>query len=246
MYLRKLFDYSTPLVSAATILAVGAILVACIGAYTAYQVKLSGDRIEVTGSAKEAVVADTARLIINLETRTGITDQDAGYSRIESGSDKIASYLATEGFTDYEMPSLTSYPNFSYPQYGEPTMIGFTVSRQVIVRSKDIDAVSALANDIKPLTGTGYNVTIQMLELTYSKLDELRVRLLSEAIKDAKARAEAIASEAGRTVSTLRNASGGVVQVLPQGGVEVSDYGTYDTQSKNKEVMVTVRASFEL
>jgi hypothetical protein len=34
--------------------------------------------------------------------------------------------------------------------------------------------------------------------------------------------------------------------VLPKGGVDVSDYGTYDTSSMEKEVMVTVRATFAL
>lgn len=246
MSVRRLFDYSVPLVAAATILIIGAIIVACIGAYTAYDIKLSRDNVEVTGSAKEAVVADTARLIINLDTRTGITDQRFGYARLEGASEKIVAYLESQGFTDYETPSMTSYPNYTYPQYGEPVFTGYSVNRQIIVRSNNIDSISTLANNIEPFTGTNYNVTIQSLELTYSKLDEMRVKLLSEAIKDAKARAEAIAKESGRSVGVLRNASSGVVQVLPQGGIDISDYGMYDTQSRNKEVMVTVRATFEL
>lgn len=246
MNINKLFDYSVPLVAAATVLVIGAVAVAAIGAYTAYDIKLSRDNIEVTGSAKEAVVADTARLIINLDTRTSAGDQQAGYARLEAASDKIVAYLNQQGFTDHETPAITSYPNYTYPQYGEAIFTGFTVNRQIIVRSNDIEKVSALANDIAPFTGVNYNATIQSMELTYSKLDEMRVKLLSEAIKDAQARAEAIASESGRSVGVLRNASSGVVQVLPQGGVEISDYGMYDTQSVNKEVMVTVRATFEL
>ncbi len=38
----------------------------------------------------------------------------------------------------------------------------------------------------------------------------------------------------------------GVVQVLPPSSTEVSDYGAYDTSSIEKEVMVTVKASFRL
>ncbi|KXJ98470.1 MAG: oxidative stress defense protein [Parcubacteria bacterium OLB19] len=246
MGIKNLFDYSVPLVSAATILTVGAVVVASIGAYTAYDIKLSRDSVEVTGSAKESVVSDTARWIINLDTKTGVNEQQVGYTRLDRAVAKIVSHLESQGFTDYETPSVTSFPNYTYPQYGEPIMTGFTVSRQIIVRSNDIDKISLLANNIEPFTGLDYNVTTQALELTYSKLDEMRVELLSEAIKDAKARAEAIASESGRSVGILRNASGGVVQVLPQGGVEISDYGLYDTQSKNKEIMVTVRANFEL
>lgn len=246
MYIRKLFDYSVPLTAAATVLSLGAVIVASIGAYTAYDIKTSGDRIEVTGSAKEAVVADTARLIINLDTRTGTTDQQTGYQMLETATERIVAYLESLGFTDFETPAVTSYPNFSYPQYGDPLMNGFTVNRQIIVRSPDIDATSELANNIEPFMGTGYNVTIQSIELTYSKLDEMRVSLLSQAIKDAEARAEAIASESGRDVKALKGASSGVVQVLPQGGIDISDYGMYDTQSKRKEIMVTVRATFAL
>jgi uncharacterized protein len=246
MNMRRLFDYSVPLVAAATVLVVGAIIVTCIGAYTAYDIKLSRDSIEVTGSAKMSVAADTARLIINLDTRTGINDQQLGYARLEAAIKKITTYLEKQGFPEYEMLAITSYPSYSYPQYGEPIFVGFTVSRQIIVRSKELEKINILANNIEPFTGTNYNVTMRSLELTYSKLNEARVTLLTAAISDAKARAEAIASQSGRSVGVLRNASGGVVQVLPQGSVDISDYGMYDTESMYKEVMVTVRATFEL
>lgn len=246
MNIKRLFDYSVPTVAGATILSVGAIIVAAIAAYTAYDIKLSRDSIEVTGSAKESVVADSARWVINLDTKTGVGDQQAGFIRIENATKKITAYLVSQGFSDYETPTMTSYPNYYYSQYSEPQFTGFTVNRQIIVRSDDIDKISTLANNIQPFTGVGYNVSSQSLELTYSKLAEMRIKLLSEAIKDAKARADAIASESGRKVKILRNASSGVVQVLSQGGIDISDYGTYDTQSRNKDVMVTVRATFEL
>lgn len=246
MNIRKLFDYTQPLVAAATILVVGGLLISLIGAYTAYDIKLANDNVEVTGSAKQAVVADTARWIINLDTRTGVNDQKQGYILLEDATDKITAYLESEGFSDFETPAVTSYQNYTYPQNGEPIFTGFNVSRQIIVRSNNIEAINVLANNIEPFTGRGYNVTTQTVELTYSKLDEMRVQLLGEAIKDANARAEAIASESGRTVKILRSASSGVVQVLPAGSIEVSDYGMYDTQSMQKEVMVTVRATFSL
>lgn len=234
------------MVAAATVLAIGAIMVASVGALTVRDIKLARDSVEVTGSAKEAVVADTARLILILETKTGVVEQQLGYTRLEDATNKIVTYLEEQGFSEYETPSITSYPNYTYPQYGEPIFTGYSVSRQIIVRSNDIEGISALANDIEPFTGQGYNVTTQSLELTYSKLAEMRVKLLSEAIKDAQARADAIAKDSGRSVGVLRNASSGVVQVLPEGGIDISDYGMYDTQSVHKEVMVTVRATFEL
>jgi hypothetical protein len=38
----------------------------------------------------------------------------------------------------------------------------------------------------------------------------------------------------------------GLVQVMAPNSVEVSDYGMYDTSSIDKEIMVTVKASFEI
>lgn len=246
MNIKKLFDYSVPMVAAATIIVFGALAVTAYLGKVAYDIKLAQDTLEVTGSAKEAVLADQARWAINLETKTGLTDQQAGFNRLDGAVTKITEYLTKEGFTEYETPAGTSYPNFSYPQYSEPIQTGYTVSRTIFVRSDDVEKLAALANNIDPFTGGGYTVSTGSLELTVGKLAEMRVRLLTEAIKDAENRAKAIAQDSGREVETLRNASSGVVQVLGEGAVEVSDYGMYDTQSLHKEVMVTVRATFSL
>jgi hypothetical protein len=84
------------------------------------------------------------------------------------------------------------------------------------------------------------------LEYSYTKLPELRVSLLSDAVKDAKARAAKLAESSGKKVDVLKSASVGVVQVLPVNSVDVSDYGTYDTSKIDKDVMVTVKAAFTL
>ncbi len=246
MHISKLFDYSVPLVAASTILVVGACAMTLYVGKVVYDIKIADDTIEVTGSSREAVVADEARWVINLEAKTGVNDQQAGFNRLDGAVSKITEYLTREGFNEYETPTGNSYPNFTYPQYGEAIQTGYTVSRSVTVRSSDVEKLSVLANNIDPLSGTGYTVTTGALELTYSKLAEKRISLLSSAIKDAEERAKAIAHDSGRTVGAIKNASGGVVQVLPEGGIEVSDYGSYDTQSLHKEVMVTVRASFRI
>jgi hypothetical protein len=246
MNLKKLFDYSVPLVAASTILVVGVFGVALYAGKVAYEIKIASDTVEVTGSAKEAVVADMGRWTLNLETKTGLHDQQAGFSRLEGAVQKISSYLKEQGFDEIEIPVGTTYPNFVYPQNGESYQSGYNVNRSIIVRSDDVAKLSALANDIDPFVSSGYNVSTGGLELTYSKLAEMRVKLLSAAIADAEARAEAIVQDSGRVIGMLRTATGGVVQVLPEGGVEISDYGSYDTQSINKEVMVTVRAVFSI
>lgn len=246
MSFKGLVDYSQPIVAGAMLLGLGIIISASVGAYAAYTIKTAQNTIEVTGSAKEAVIADFARWTINLESRTPIDNQQIGFDRLDRATKTILAYLEKQGLTDIETPAPSVRQNYSYPERSEPILTGYTVSRQVIVRSADIDAIATLSGNISPLTGASYEVTTGGVELTYQKLPEMRVKLLSEAIKDAKARAEAIAKETGRSVGAIKSATGGVVQVLPQGGVDISDYGSYDTQSTNKDVMVTVRASFTI
>jgi hypothetical protein len=237
---------SQPLIIAATILGAALIAATAVGGYTAYSLRAAADVIEVTGSAKVPVTADFGRWTITLEARTGLSNQAEGYTRIESATQKILSYLQSQGLTEVETPAASTMPTFTYPQNSEPFQTGHQINRTLIVRSAAVETLIALASDVGPLLGSDYTVSSGGVELTYQNLPETRVSLLSEAINDAKARAEAIAKESGRSVGSLRSASGGVVQVLPAGGVDVSDYGSYDTQNLNKEVMVTVRATFSL
>jgi hypothetical protein len=246
MNFKKLFDYSQPLVAATTLFIIALFIIVAYSAQVLYDIKLAGDTVEVTGSAKEAVVADQGRLIINIETKTGLDDRDVGVRRAQEAVEKVVAYLDAQGLIEHETPAGYVNTDYYYPQNSPPVQTGFTIMRSVTVRSTELEKLTKLSNDTGPLSGFGYIVTTGGLELTYSKLDEMRVKLLTKAIQDATDRANAIAAESGRTVGLLRNATGGVVQVLPAGGVDISDYGSYDTGSLNKEIMVTVRATFGL
>src|SRR5262245_38909376 len=90
---RGLTDYSQPLVAAATVVGAGFVLAVFIGALAAYKIKVADNTIEVTGSAKEAVVADFARLTVNLDAKTGVGDQQRGFNTLESATTRIVAYL---------------------------------------------------------------------------------------------------------------------------------------------------------
>ena len=68
--------------------------------------------------------------------------------------------------------------------------------------------------------------------------------LLGKAVKDAKARALSIAENSGAGVGSLESVSGGIVQVLAPNSTDISDYGSYDTSTIEKDIMVTVKAEF--
>jgi hypothetical protein len=233
--------FENPMVKAAAVLALGPIIAAGIASYAFYEIRASADVITVTGSARESVTSDHAKWTIDVSARTGMFDQVAGYSAVARGVDEVKKKLSDEGFTDLTVNA----PN-AMEQWGQNGITGYTVSQSIVVQSDDVAKVSDRANRIDSLQGTGYMVRTGYVEYTYTKLDEMRVKLLSNAIKDAHARADAITKESQRATGALKSASSGVVQVLPKNGVDISDYGSYDTQSIEKDVMVTVRAVFSI
>jgi len=194
MQFKKLFDYSQPLVAATTIFAITLLIITAYSARVVYDIKLASDTVTVTGSAKEAVVADRGRLVLVLETKTGVTDQSAGTARLQTAVDETVTYLEREGFSEYETPAGQITADYFYPQNSPAVLTGYTVIRTIVIRSNEVEKIMALANDTAALAGDGYTVSSGGVELTYSKLDELRVSLLNDAIKDATNRANAIAS----------------------------------------------------
>ena len=118
--------------------------------------------------------------------------------------------------------------------------------QNIEVQSDEVKKIDALAKNTMELIKKGVLFTTNSLEFYYSKLPEVRVELLDSAVADAKARANKLAEAGGKKIGVLKSASSGVVQVMAPNSVEVSDYGMYDTSKINKEVMVTVKASFEI
>ena len=127
---------------------------------------------------------------------------------------------------------------------GEPRT--YTLRQTIEVNSSDVNGITEIAKNINPLIEKGVIFSTQSLEYTYTKLPEERVAMLSDAIKDAKARAASLAEASGKSVGQLKSASSGVVQVMSTGSTDVSDYGMYDTSKVEKSIMMTVKASFTL
>ena len=59
-----------------------------------------------------------------------------------------------------------------------------------------------------------------------------------------RARADEIAAASGVSTRKLLNSSVGVFQITEPFSTEVSDYGMYNTSTRQKDITVTVRAGF--
>ncbi|MCX6347772.1 MAG: SIMPL domain-containing protein, partial [Actinobacteria bacterium] len=122
----------------------------------------------------------------------------------------------------------------------------YILRQTVEIQSKEIQKITDLSKNVQALINEGVIFSISSLQYYVTNLPELRINLLADAVKDAKARAQKIAEGTGKKIGTIKTANMGVVQVLPVNSTDVSDYGTYDTSTVEKEVMITVTVLFTL
>ncbi len=226
------------------VIAVGMVVASLVFSIFFYASRVANPGIlSVTGSAKTSVTSDLVKWTIQLSRTVSASELSQAYA----GLSRDVTVVQAE-IVDHSIPSsaITISSMFTEQEYGYDSNAPrrYTVRQTLTVESSDIESVTSLSKKIQTQVSLGSVMSTFPPEYYYTKLADLRVSLLSDAVIDAKARAEKIAESSGSRVGALSSASQGVVQVLAPNSIEVSDYGSYDTSSIEKEVMATVRASF--
>lgn len=237
-------EKSNKLILFGLILGLSLVLTGAIIARTFLDVKKLDNVISVSGSAKQKVTADNARWTGNFSRNATKDNLKDGYSQMKNDEKVVSAFFVAQGFKDkFEIsPVFMNEIYKSDPNAPKE----YNLIQNVEIKSDDVEKMKELAKNSDQLAEKGIIFSANPVEYYYSKLPDMRVSLLPEAIKDARNRATAIASSSGQAVDYVKSVSMGVVQVMPVGAVEISDYGSYDTSGIEKEVMITVKASFSL
>ena len=205
----------------------------------------AGNGITVTGSAKTSAVADNAvwTLSVSLSSPT----VGAAVKKVDSDVAALSSYLTQGGIAadSLTLGAVSTYANEEYVN-GNSTgrILSYRASRDVTVRTKDVQLVSKLSQGIGTLLETGINVNNYGPQYYISNLPELRPELMSEAMKDAKLRAESLTKAVGGSLGSLANVKAGPIQITTPDSTMTADYGAYDTSTINKTVSATVSVTF--
>ena len=207
----------------------------------------SDNGIVVTGSARTEAVADNAVWTLSVSlSRPQVAD---AVSKVGNDVAAVSKYLADGGIPS---EALTLGPVSTYAQEewvnGNSTgrIVNYRASRDITVRTKDVQLVSKLSQGIGSILQSGVSVNNYGPQYYISTLAELRPQLLEEAMKDAKIRAEAITKAVGGGVGPVTSVKSGVFQVTTPDSTMTSDGGAYDTTSIKKTVTSTVSVTFKV
>ena len=106
--------------------------------------------------------------------------------------------------------------------------------------------VDSLSKNIGQLIEQGFSVNSNPPAYYISNLPELRPQLLEEAMKDAKARAQAITKATEGSVGAPKTVRSGPIQVTARDSINAEDFGAYDTSTIEKTVTATVTVFFAI
>lgn len=226
----------------ASILAVGLIIAAFV--WGAFFVSTRNEQsIRVVGQGVKSVTSDLAKWNMTINKTTNVAYRSEGPSWIQEDLIKVKKYLANNGI---EEKDILVEPVSSYANYGNNGITGYSFSQRIEVRSNDIEKLEKMALDNKALAKQDIYLQYSELEYFVSNLAEIKAEMLALATVDAKTRALEIAKSSENKVCGLLSARSGVFQIRKPLSTDVSDYGIYNTSSKEKEIAVTVTATFKI
>ena len=210
-----------------------------------YKVRTADNSMWVTGSFKQKVNSDLAKFSAGFSRNVPMEDLKSGYSQMKSDEEIVKKYFTDAGFNEKDILISPVYMDAPF-MYDQNAAKEYILRQSVEIQSKEIQKITDLSKNIQNLINQGVIFSVNSLQYFVTNLPELRINLLADAVKDAKARAQKIAEGTGKKIGTIKTANMGVVQVLPVNSTDVSDYGTYDTSTIEKEVMITVTVLFTL
>jgi hypothetical protein len=200
------------------------------------------DVITVTGSAKKTIVSDF--VVWDASVSSQADTPAAALKRLAAWTTQVRDFLRDEGAEDEE---ITLAPvSTETVTADDGTFLGYRLTRSFQVRSARVEEIAELVENTSKLLAQGIPMTAQPPQFIFTKLPSIRPALLAAATRDAQSRAEVLVEATGGDLGGLRDVSVGVFQVTTPNSTEVSDYGVYDTSTREKDVTAVVNVSFAL
>jgi len=202
-----------------------------------------GHTLTVNGTAKQQVTSDLAKWNGVFQRTVLEEDLKAGYEQMRQNKELVLKFFKDNGFDEKQV---IISPIIMESKFDPNAPREYILRQNVFFQTNDVHKVTDMAQNVQVLINQGVIFSTYFLDYYYSNETELRNTMLKDAVADAKKRAQDIAEITGLEVSVIKSASTGVVQLLPVTSVIVSNFGPYATGTIEKEVLVTVTATFEL
>ncbi len=207
--------------------------------------KLQNQTITVTGSSSEEIQSDNAILEVGYKAQA--KNLKEGYALMAKNKEKITDYLVQNGINKNNITfgQISNYEvNKRIGNYTTNDIEFYRFNSDVKIKSDDVNKIEKLSQNIYELINSDVEVSYTNVQYLVSNLDSIKVKMVGEATKNAKERAESMVKSTNDKIGSLNSAKTGVFQIVPVDSTDVSDYGINDTTSIKKKIVAVVNATF--
>lgn len=242
--LGRRLGHTSPLVVAMAVLSLGLI----VASDTLVKGLRSGrDSLTVTGASTERIRSDAVDW--SVDVAVSAASQQQSYRDLQPLVRRTRAFLLQQGVQGDEMELgavRTDSNEVRDPRTGTLVSLTWTSRQMVKVNSRDVDRIQRVSGQIGALIGEGVPLTINPPAYTFTRLAEKRVEMLAKATRDARARAVAIAREAGSSIGPITNADTGSFQITVPDSTDMNNSGSYDTTTINKDITAVMAVTFRV
>lgn len=226
------------------LIAIGLILAVKVGVSS-----VAKNSVTVTGSAYQVVKSDFGNLEVSLNVRK--SSKALAYTEAKKQLPIVLNYLKSKGFDvskDVDVKSVSGYFSYKVAPNGMSTneIAYYNLTQPISIKSDNVNLIKDTSLDITSLMDKGIDMEVNRTSYSYSKLPDLKVKLLENATTDAKKRASAMLKSTHNRVGNIQSVRMGVFQITPVDSTDVSDMGINDTSTIDKKITAVANVVFQV
>ena len=200
--------------------------------------KQNKSTITVYGLADKVVTSDRAFMTLSFsENGNNINDLN---EKINKSKGKIYAFLRECGIEEKEIQEESVSIQDNYYEYyysnkdGKVPEIRYKITKKLVIDTNKVDIIKSLQSKITSLLENNIFITTDV-KYSYTKFDDLKLKLIEDATKDAMERAKHLSKVTGCTLKKLRNLSTGKFNILDGSNTASDNEQWSDGENKYKK-----------
>lgn len=176
--------------------------------------------VTVKGLAEREAKADLGFWPVRFVV-TGSTLEEAR-AKLESSEGSVKGFLGKYGFTDadYQVQNIQVEDRLAgYNSQGVPEDSRFVLTEDLLVKTSEVDKLAEASRMIGDLLKSGVVFSADAYNagpsFVFTKVNDLKGEMLTEATKRAREAADKFAAESGAKVGDIQSANQGIVEINP-------------------------------
>lgn len=244
-------SFSSAIIILGLLLAIGMASAAFILGVQAKRAVAGQQSITVKGLAEKPIQADSATWTLGIATTDA--QQRGALEKLVTERKVLEAFLVKQGLPketwEWQVESIGDhYEEIFIKDTPRQVKKGFDAFQSVTVSTKDLAKVTAANQAVLQLRAENHPITAQPPSYLVTGLEQVKMSLIADATKNARARATEFVKQDGVKVGVMKSANQGAFYILAKGGEAGDDSygGVYDKSTIDKMARVVVTIVYNI